>query len=255
LWITDQINTHLLAAILEPQILALTSSYTHILAPATSFGRDLLPRVAARLDVPQISEIIEVVSDRVFKRYIYAGNAVTTVEAPAGIVIGTVRANAFKPVATSGKGSVEKIVIGADYPCHTRFIELSSSSADRPDLQSAARVVAGGRGVGTQDGFAAIFSLADQLGAAVGASRAAVDSGFVSNDLQIGQTSKIIAPDLYIAFGISGAFQHIAGIKDAGVIVAVNTDPNAPIFEVADIGLVADLFEVIPQLQQALSNR
>lgn len=248
----NQKNTHALAAVLAPQIFELASGYSHIFAPGTTFGRDLLPRVAAKLDASQISDIIQVESDRIFKRHIYAGNAVITVEVPEGIVIGTVRANAFKPVETTGSAPVEKVHLNTDYLSHTRYIGLSRSGGDRPDLQSAARVVAGGRGVGNKEGFSAIFRLADKLGAAVGASRAAVDAGFVPNDLQIGQTSKIIAPDLYFAFGISGAFQHLAGIKDAGIIVAVNTDPGAPIFEVADFGLVADLFDVITELEKSL---
>jgi len=255
IWLADAGYAQPTAVGLEGPVLALAQGYTHILAPATSFGRDVLPRVAAKLNVPQISEIVAVESARIFKRPIYAGNALVTVQAPPGIVVGTVRANAFKPVTESGAACIEKRETAADQPEHTRFVSLVGGSGDRPDLQAAARVLAGGRGVGTQAGFAGIFKLADAMGAAVGASRAAVDAGFVPNDLQIGQTSKIIAPDLYIAFGISGAFQHLAGIKDAGVIVAVNTDPNAPIFEVADIGLVADLFEVIPQLEQALANK
>ncbi len=256
LWMADDINLHPLAVVLTPQIVALSADYTHILAPGTTFGRDLLPRVAAKLDAPQISDILQVDSDRRFRRPIYAGNAVVSVEVAEGlIVVGTVRANAFKPVNANSLAPIEKKSLNLVYPEHTRFMGLAKSNSDRPDLQSASRVLAGGRGVGTQDGFSAIFRLADSIGAAVGASRAAVDSGFVSNDLQIGQTSKIIAPDLYIAFGISGAFQHIAGIKDAGIIVAVNIDPEAPIFEVADIGLVADLFSVIPELEQALNDR
>lgn len=251
--IEDGHNSHALAVMLTPQILQLAPAYTHIFAPGTSFGRDLMPRVAARLDVPQISDIIQVLSDQVFKRNIYAGNAVVTVEASGPIIIGTVRANAFKPVALTGNATIEKVSLNGEYPSHTQFLGLVQSGSERPDLQSAARVVAGGRGVGTKEGFAQLFRLADLLGAGVGASRAAVDAGFVPNEMQIGQTSKIIAPDLYLAFGISGAFQHLAGIKDAGIIVAVNTDPEAPIFEVADVGLVADLFEVIPELEKALN--
>ncbi|MGZ8927612.1 MAG: electron transfer flavoprotein subunit alpha/FixB family protein [Methylobacter sp.] len=246
-------NTHPLAVVLAPQIIELASGYSHVFAPGTTFGRDLLPRVAAKLNVPQISDIIQVESNRIFKRHIYAGNAVITVEAPEGVIIGTVRCNAFKPVAATGSAPVEKVHFNIDYPAHTRYISLAKSGGDRPDLQSAACVVAGGRGVGNKEGFSGIFRLADKLGAAVGASRAAVDAGFVPNDMQIGQTSKIIAPDLYFAFGISGAFQHLAGIKDAGIIIAVNTDPGAPIFEVADFGLVADLFDVIPELEKALA--
>lgn len=247
-------NTHALAAVLAPQILELASGYSHIFAPGTTFGRDLLPRIAAKLDVPQISDIIRIESDRIFKRHIYAGNAVITVEAPEGIILGTVRANAFKPVAATGSACVEKVHFNIDYPTHTRYFGLAKSGGNRPDLQSAARVVAGGRGVGSKEGFSSIFRLADKLQAAVGASRAAVDAGFVPNEFQIGQTSKIIAPGLYFAFGISGAFQHLAGIRDAGIIVAVNTDPDAPIFEVADFGLVADLFEVIPELEKTLDT-
>ncbi len=248
-------NTYPIAAVLAPQIVEIASDYTHIFAPGTSFGRDLMPRVAALLDVQQISDIIQVVGDKTFKRHIYAGNAVTTVEAPDGsIVIGTIRANAFKPVTLTGSAVIEKKIITATLPTHTQFLGLMQSGSDRPDLQSAPRVVAGGRGVGHKEGFASLFRLADQLGAAVGASRAAVDGGLVSNDLQIGQTSKIIAPELYFAFGISGAFQHLAGIKDAGIIVAVNLDPKAPIFDVADYGLVADLFDVIPELEKAIAH-
>jgi len=252
LYVEQEQNRYPLAAVLTPQILKLAPAYSHVLAPGTTFGRDLMPRVAASLGVPQISDIVSVQSERMFNRAIYAGNAIETVEAPEGIIVATVRANAFKPVHFDGMAVIEKINFDGVLPTHTRFLSLAKSDSSRPDLQSAARVVAGGRGVGTTEGFANLFSLADKLGAAVGASRAAVDAGLVPNDLQIGQTSKIIAPDLYFAFGISGAFQHIAGIKDAGIIVAVNTDPNAPIFEVADFGLVADLFEVIPELEKAL---
>lgn len=254
-WIELSADKLSLAAVLTPYLSALVLGYSHILASGTSFGRDFLPRLAAKLDTPQISEIVEVENARTFKRHIYAGNALISVHVPEGMVIATVRANAFKPVEeTTTSVLVQKLELDVKIPLHTRFVSLSSNFSERPDLQSAAKVIAGGRGVGTSEGFSAIFALADRLGAAVGASRAAVDAGFVSNDLQIGQTSKIIAPDLYIAFGISGAFQHIAGIKDAGIIVAVNTDPNAPIFEIADFGLVGDLFEVIPQLEQALNK-
>ncbi|MCQ8105395.1 electron transfer flavoprotein subunit alpha/FixB family protein [Methylomonas sp. SURF-2] len=244
-----------LAVCLCPLVVELSADYTHVLVPATSFGRDLLPRVAAKLNAAQVSDIVAVDGDRCFKRYVYAGNALITVQAPAGTVVASVRANAFKPTSAGGQAVVETVDLNLELPRHTRLLGLNRSVSERPDLQSASRVLAGGRGVGGKSGFDDLYRLADKLGAAVGASRAAVDAGFVPNDLQIGQTSKIIAPDLYIAFGISGAFQHLAGIKDAGVIVAVNTDPNAPIFEVADIGLVADLFEVIPQLEQALANK
>lgn len=247
-------NQHQLAALLTPQILAMAESYSHILAPGTTFGRDLIPRVAAKLGVAQVTDIMNVTNERIFERPIYAGNAVIKVEVPDGIVIATVRTASFKPVAETGTAIIENADLNVELPSHTRFISQESGSGDeRPDLQSAQRVVSGGRGVGSQKNFAAIYQFANNIGAAVGASRAAVDAGYVANELQVGQTGKIIAPDLYISFGISGAIQHLAGIKDAGVIVAINTDPDAPIFEIADIGLVGDMNDVIPQLMELLS--
>ena len=254
LTVENAANNHTLAATLAPQIAALSAGYTHLLMPSTTFGKDVLPRVAALLDRPQISDIMEVVDAHTFKRPIYAGNVIVTVKAPEGIVIGTVRTASFKATAaTGGSASIEAASVDAELPTHTRFVELQAASSERPDLQSAERVVSGGRGVGSEENFKVIYSLADKLGAAAGASRAAVDAGYCPNDMQVGQTGKIIAPGLYIAAGISGAIQHITGIKDAGVIVAINKDPDAPIFEVADIGLVADLFVALPEIEAALA--
>ncbi|MBT8141996.1 MAG: electron transfer flavoprotein subunit alpha/FixB family protein [Gammaproteobacteria bacterium] len=245
-------NSNALAATLAPQIAALSDGYSHLLMPSTTFGKDVLPRVAALLDRPQISDIMEVIDAQTFKRPIYAGNVITTVKAPEGLVVGTVRTASFKAAGTGGSAAVDAATVSADLPSHTRFVELQAAASERPDLQSAERVVSGGRGVGSEENFKVIYSLADKLGAAAGASRAAVDAGFCPNDMQVGQTGKIIAPGLYIAAGISGAIQHITGIKDAGVIVAINKDPDAPIFEVADIGLVADLFEALPEIEKHL---
>jgi len=253
LLIENPANAQAVAAILAPQIEAIAKDYSHVLAPSTTFGKDLTPRIAADLGVPQISDIMRVESATVFDRPIYAGNAVTTVEAPAGIIVGTVRTASFSVAANGGSAAIEKREVNAELPTHTRFVKLETSGGgDRPDLQAASKVVSGGRGVGSEENFKVIYGLADKLGAGVGASRAAVDAGFIPNDHQVGQTGKIIAPELYMAFGISGAIQHLAGIKDAGTIVAVNKDPDAPIFEVADFGLVGDLFEVIPELEKAL---
>lgn len=248
-------NTNQLAAKIAPQIVVLASGYTHIFAPSTTFGKDLLPRVAALLGVNQISDIMEVLGSHSFKRPIYAGNAIVTVEAPADqTVIGTVRVASYRAGAGGGNATVESVTVNSDLPEHTRFVELQAGKSDRPDLQTAARVIAGGRALGSEESFGMIFKLADTLGAGVGASRAAVDAGYVPNETQVGQTGKIIAPDLYIAIGISGAIQHLTGIKDAGTIVAINKDPDAPIFEVSDIGLVGDLFAIVPELQAAVSD-
>lgn len=253
LTVENAANSHTLASTLAPQIAALSAGYTHLLMPSTTFGKDVLPRVAALLDRPQISDIMDVIDAQTFKRPIYAGNVIITVKAPEGLVIGTVRTASFKATAlTGGTATIEAASVDVELPSHTRFVELQAASSERPDLQSAERVVSGGRGVGSEENFKVIYSLADKLGAAAGASRAAVDAGFCPNDMQVGQTGKIIAPGLYIAVGISGAIQHLTGIKDAGVIVAINKDPDAPIFEVADIGLVADLFEALPAIEAAL---
>jgi electron transfer flavoprotein alpha subunit len=247
-------NAHPLAAVLAPQIARAAAGYSHVFLPSTTFGKDLAPRVAALLGVAQLSDVMSVESSHAFKRPIYAGNAIVTVEAdPAHVVVATIRTASW-PAASSGANaaSVEALNIDVALPTHTRFVELKQGQSDRPDLQSANKVVSGGRGVGSKENFEIIYKFADRIGAAVGASRAAVDAGYVPNELQVGQTGKIIAPGLYIAIGISGAIQHLTGIKDAGTIVAINKDAEAPIFEVADIGLVGDLFKIIPELEAAL---
>ncbi len=247
-------NAHPLAAVLAPQIAKAAAGYSHVFAPSTTFGKDLAPRVAALLGVAQVSDVMNVEASHTFKRPIYAGNAIITVEAnPAHTVVATIRTASW-PAAATGAGSapIEPLSIEATLPNHTRFVELQQGSSDRPDLQSASKVVSGGRGVGSKENFDIIYTFADKIGAAVGASRAAVDAGYCPNEMQVGQTGKIIAPELYMAIGISGAIQHLTGIKDAGTIVAINKDGEAPIFEVADFGLVGDLFKLIPELEQAL---
>lgn len=227
-------------------------NYSHVLASATTTGKNLLPRVAALLDTDQISEIIAVESADTFKRPIYAGNAIATVQSSAAIKVITVRGTGFDAAAAEGgSATVENIAAGADAGISS-FVGEELAQSDRPDLTSARVVISGGRGMGNGENFDMLYKLADKLGAAVGASRAAVDAGFVPNDLQVGQTGKIVAPDLYIAVGISGAIQHLAGMSGSKVIVAINKDEDAPIFQVADYGLVADLFDVIPQLDAAL---
>jgi electron transfer flavoprotein alpha subunit len=252
--VTNAANAHPLAAVYAPQIVEIAKKgYTHVLAPSTTFGKDVAPRVAALLGVAQVSDIMKVEGSYAFQRPIYAGNAIITVQAPPDkTLVATVRTASYAAAANGGNAPVEAATVSAELPTHTRFVELAQGKSDRPDLQGAARVVSGGRGVGSAENFAIIFELADKLGAAVGASRAAVDAGYVPSDLQVGQTGKIIAPELYMAIGISGAIQHLTGIKDAGTIVAINKDGEAPIFEVADIGLVGDLFKIIPELEQAL---
>lgn len=246
-------NAHLLAATLAPQIAALAGDFTHVLGPSTTFGKDLMPRVAALLDTAQISDIMAVESATRFRRPIYAGNAIVTVETDTGAkVVGTVRAASFQAAETGGSAPVEKATTHAEIPSHTRFVSVSAAKNDRPDLQTAARVVSGGRALGSAEAFKTLYKLADKLGAAVGASRAAVDAGYAPNELQVGQTGKIIAPELYVAIGISGAIQHLTGIKDARTIVAINKDSEAPIFEVADVGLVGDLFQIVPELERLL---
>ena len=247
-------NQDPLAAVLAPQVAAAADGYTHVFGPSTTFGRDLMPHVAALLGVNQVSDIMSVEGSHKFRRPVYAGNAIVTVEAPEGsVVVATVRVASWEAAAGGNAAPVEAGDTTVELPSHTRYVGLESGASDRPDLQTATRVVAGGRALGSPEKFDLINKLADALGAGVGASRAAVDAGFCANDLQIGQTGKIIAPDLYIAIGISGAIQHVTGIKDAGTIVAINKDEEAPIFEIADIGLVADLFEVVPALTEALS--
>ncbi|MBB3345213.1 electron transfer flavoprotein subunit alpha/FixB family protein [Luteimonas sp. RC10] len=253
LTVANPANAQPLAQVLGPQIAKLAAGYSHVFAPSTTFGKDLMPVVAALLGVNQISDLMTVEGSHTFKRPIYAGNAIVTVEAPAGQpVVATVRTASWQEAARGGSAAIEPTTVDADLPTHTRFVALAAGSTDRPDLQSAKRVVSGGRGVGSEENFKIIFDFADKLGAAVGASRAAVDAGYVPNELQVGQTGKIIAPELYVAIGISGAIQHLTGIKDAGTIVAINKDADSPIFEIADIGLVGDLFKVLPELEAAL---
>lgn len=235
------------------EVVAMADTYSHILGPSTTYGRDLMPRIAALLGVNQVSDISTVESPNHFKRPIYAGNAIVDVQAPEGVkLVATVRVASWKALASTGGASLENRAAVSSASTHTRYIDLQSGGGERPDLQSANRVISGGRAMASEENFDLIYSLADMIGAGAGASRAAVDAGYCPNDMQVGQTGKIIAPDLYIAFGISGAIQHLTGIKDAGTIVAVNKDADAPIFEVADIGLAADLFNVIPEMKQLL---
>ena len=255
LLVDNPANQHALAAVIAPQLAALADGYSHLLGPSTTFGKDLMPRVAALLGVNQISDVMAVLESHKFKRPIYAGNVIVTIEAPAdSLVVATVRTASFQSAGTGNTAPIEQLSTDAEIPDHTRFIELQAGKSDRPDLQTAAKVVSGGRALGSSENFDIIFKLADALGAGVGASRAAVDAGYVPNEMQVGQTGKIIAPALYIAIGISGAIQHLTGIKDAGTIVAINKDEDAPIFEVADIGLVGDLFQIVPELEEMIGS-
>jgi electron transfer flavoprotein alpha subunit len=243
-----------LAEPMEALILSLASGYDAILAPATTTGKNILPRVAAKLDTPQVSEILKVLSPDTFERPIFAGNAIETLQAPAGKKIITVRTTAFAAAPQGGNAAIEKVTTPAD-PGLSKFAGESLSKSDRPELTSAKVVISGGRGLGSAENFKLLDSIADKLHAAVGASRAAVDAGFVPNDYQVGQTGKAVAPDLYIAVGISGAIQHLAGMKDSRKIVAINKDEEAPIFQVADYGLVGDLFKILPELDEELAKR
>lgn len=248
-------NLHPLAAIFAPQLAALAADYTHIFGPSTSFGKDLMPRLAALLGVAQVSDLMAVEGAYRFRRPIYAGNAIITVEADAARkLIATVRVASFQAAPAGGNGAIESKTLSVVLPSHTRYVGAKSGSTDRPDLQTAARVVSGGRALGSAENFNLLYKLADKIGAAVGASRAAVDAGYAPNEMQVGQTGKIISPEMYIAIGISGAIQHLTGIKDARTIVAINKDGEAPIFEVADVGLVGDLFQIVPELERLIGS-
>ena len=242
--------TNQLAENVSLLVAELGKGYTHILASATTTGKNFAPRAAALLDVGQISEITKVVSADTFERPIYAGNAIATVQSSDSIKVITVRATGFDAVAATGGSAAIEAVASAQDAGSSKFVSEELAKSDRPELTAAKIVVSGGRGMGNGDNFKILYSLADKLGAAVGASRAAVDAGFVPNDMQVGQTGKIVAPQLYIAVGISGAIQHLAGMKDSKVIVAINKDEEAPIFSVADYGLVGDLFDIVPQLEK-----
>ncbi|HYC10349.1 MAG TPA: electron transfer flavoprotein subunit alpha/FixB family protein [Steroidobacteraceae bacterium] len=252
LTVDNPANAHALAAVLAPQVVAVAAPFTHLLGPSTTFGKDLMARIAGLLDAPQVSDIMAIESATRFRRPIYAGNAILTVESSAPKVVGTVRIASFEAAPGGGSAAIEKAAVDVPLPTHTRFVSVSAAKSDRPDLQTAARVVSGGRALGSAEGFKILYRLADKLGAAVGASRAAVDAGYAPNEMQVGQTGKIIAPELYMAIGISGAIQHLTGIKDARTIVAINKDGEAPIFEVADLGLVGDLFQIVPEIERLL---
>ena len=248
-------NAHPLAATFAPQVVALAADYSHLFGPSTSFGKDLMPRVAALLGVPQVSDLMAVETAYRFRRPIYAGNAIVTVEADASRkLVATVRVASFEAAGTGGSATIDSKSPNVALPAHTRYIGAKSGSTDRPDLQTASKVVSGGRALGSAENFKLLFSFADKIGAAVGASRAAVDAGYAPNEMQVGQTGKIISPEMYIAVGISGAIQHLTGIKDARTIVAINKDAEAPIFEVADVGLVGDLFQIVPELEKLVGS-
>lgn len=253
LTLANAANANAIAQVQAPQVAKIAAGYSHVFGPSTTFGKDLMPCVAALLGVSQVSDVMAVDGSHAFKRPIYAGNAIVSVEAAADrVVVATVRTASWPETARGGDAAIEAASADVALPTHTRHVGLAAGKSDRPDLQSAAKVVSGGRGVGSAENFRIIYDLADRLGAGVGASRAAVDAGYVPNELQVGQTGKIIAPELYIAVGISGAIQHLTGIKDAGTIVAINKDGEAPIFEIADIGLVGDLFQLLPELEAQL---
>ncbi len=248
-------HAQMLAATLAPQAVLLAANYQYVFGPSTTFGKDLMPRIAALLDAPQLSDVMAVESATRFRRPMYAGNAIVSVEIPAGSkLVATVRTASFEAAVAGGSAPIVMAAADAPMPTHTRFVSLSAAKSDRPDLQTASRVVSGGRALASAENFNILYSLADKLGAAVGASRAAVDAGYAANDMQVGQTGKIIAPELYLAFGISGAIQHLTGIKDARTIVAINKDAEAPIFEIADIGLVGDLFQIVPELEKQIGQ-
>jgi len=249
----DALYAKMVAETMETLILSLADKYDAILAPATTNGKNYMPRVAAKLDVPQVSEIIAVESPDTFQRPIYAGNAIATVQEGSGKKIITVRTTTFKSAGEGGSAAIEKVSSGSD-PGLAKFVGEELSKSERPELTSAKIIISGGRGMQSGDNFHLLDKIADKLHGAVGASRAAVDAGFVSNDYQVGQTGKVVAPELYIAVGISGAIQHLAGMKDSKVIAAINKDEEAPIFQVADYGLVADLFKAVPEMDEELTK-
>jgi electron transfer flavoprotein alpha subunit len=251
----DAAYEHGIAENLAPLVVKLAANYSHVLAPATTSGKNLMPRVAALLDVMQISDISGVEGPDTFVRPIYAGNALATVQSKDKIKILTVRGTAFAPAAATGGNAAIETIEKAEAPGITEFVGAELSKSERPELTSARIIISGGRGMQSGDNFHLLEKVADKLGAAVGASRAAVDAGFVPNDYQVGQTGKIVAPELYIAVGISGAIQHLAGMKDSKVIVAINKDEEAPIFQIADYGIVGDLFKILPELEEELGKR
>ena len=248
----DALYENSLAEEVSNLVLSIADDFSYILAPATTFGKNLLPRISAKLDVQQISDIISVESEDTFKRPIYAGSCIATVKTNDSVKLITVRSTAFDPVALDNSAIPVESIDASSSANISKFVSEELAKSDRPELTSANIVISGGRGMQSGDNFHLLDSIADKLGAAVGASRAAVDAGFVPNDYQVGQTGKIVAPDLYIAVGISGAIQHLAGMKDSKVIVAINKDEDAPIFQVADYGLVSDLFSALPELESTL---
>ena len=250
----DGAFAHPLAENLTDLVLSVADGYSHILFPATTFGKNLAPRVAALLDVQQISDVTEITAPDTFVRPVYAGNAMATVQSKDTVKVITVRTTAFEKAETGGGAAEIEAIAARSGPALSRFVSAELSASERPELTSARVIISGGRGMGSADNFKLLEQIADHLNAAIGASRAAVDAGFVPNDYQVGQTGKIVAPELYIAVGISGAIQHLAGMKDSKVIVAINKDEEAPIFQVADYGIVGDLFKVLPELTAELAK-
>ena len=250
----DQNYEHAIAEKIDPVIFSIAENYSHIFAPATTFGKNVMPRVAVKLDVAQISDVINIESEDTFIRPIYAGNALATVKSNDSKKVITIRPTSFDVIAKEGGSGVVEAINFDSSENNTEFIDREESKSDRPELSTARIVISGGRGLQSADNFKLISDIADKLNAAIGASRAAVDAGYVSNDYQVGQTGKVVVPDLYIAVGISGAIQHLAGMKESKIIVAINKDEEAPIFNVADYGLSADLFEALPQLSSELDK-
>ncbi len=249
----EKLKNHI-AENIEPLVISLADNYSHIIAPATTFGKNIFPRIAVKLDIAQVSDVIKIISKDTFMRPIYAGNAIATVKSNDKTKIVTIRPTSFDPVETSGGKEIVENITFNDENINVEFVDREESQSERPELSTARIVISGGRGLQSAENFKLINEIADKLNAAVGASRAAVDAGYVSNDYQVGQTGKVVVPDLYIAIGISGAIQHLAGMKESKVIVAINKDEEAPIFNVADYGLKADLFEVLPQLSSELDK-